>query len=49
MSPCLWLKAKVIFGEIDLNGADIRVMDAVEQAAGQETKFSFGQNGKNGS
>lgn len=48
MSPCLWLKAKVIFGERDLNGADIRVMDAVEQAAGQETKFSFGHNGKNG-
>lgn len=45
MSPCLWLKAKVIFGEIDLNGADNRVMDVVEQAAGQGTKFSFCQNG----
>lgn len=40
MSPCLWLKANVIFGEIDLNGADMT--DAVEEeAAGQETKFSF--------
>lgn len=42
MSPCLRLKAKFIFPEMDLNGADIRVMGATEEeAAGQETKFGF--------
>lgn len=42
MSPCLQLKAKFVFPETALNGADIRGMEATEEETeGQETKFGF--------